>query len=216
MNNKVLNIISKLEKDIQVVIDTEDKTYTLYYGYKSGTYTDNVPNPLEFCKGIMYIRTNGKEIELFNNTGTKFKSIKNINQFDGFRNLIKELYENGFRVDEHKYDEEMLGYTSSEIIDSEYNNVIDCIEKYNCFSNSNILSDKEVFYTAYKNYEEQNSEDNYNIANCIDFYETYENKEYLIIKEFDKTKMFTKKSISFDVQVHGDLIEDILTKCKMI
>lgn len=216
MDNKILDIMAKLGIDNQVVIDTEDKTYTLYYGYKRGSHIDSIQNPLKSCKGIMYIRTNGKEIEIFNNTGVEFKSIKNVNQFDGFRNLVKELYKNGFRVDEHTYDEEMLGYNSSEIIDSEYNNVICCVEEYNWFSNSNILTNKEVFYTAYKNYEDQDAEDSYNIANCINFYETYENKEYLIIEEFDKTNFSTKTCVSFDVQDYEYIIENILTKCKVM
>lgn len=217
IENKIRSIIEKLDNEI-VELENENTKIIMYRGAVNIEECGYLDNPLFLTKGLFLIIPKDNKFEVKNNTSDTFESMSKVNEENGFRNLAKELYSKGYRIDEVYYNEysEFPGYESIEIFDSEY---YDANEKLNShiFDNNKILN-RELLHVGYKNnYDKDDITDwdYHSYRNWFHIFEDFTNGEFLVIEIIDKENIVYNKKIIYDPQCFNENIEELITKYKL-
>ena len=212
IDNKVRSIIEKLNNEI-VELENENAKIRMYRGAVNGRECVDIPNPLFMTKGLVIINPKNKKFEVTNNTPDIFDTISKVNEENGFRNLAKELYSKGYRIDEVYYNEysEFPGFESTELFDSDCHDASDYLNLEE-FNNSKKLN-KDSIYVAYKNFCIDYEDDSYHSCiNWFHMFDDFHSGEFLVIELTDKSEVTFERKVIYDIQCYNEIIETLLIK----
>lgn len=209
----VIDIIEKLDNEI-VELENANAKIRMYRGAINGRECSNISNPLFITKGLVVINPKDKKFEITNNTADIFESTSKVNEDNGFRNLAKELYSKGYRIDEVYYNEysEFPGLESTELFDSDSYDAIEYLN-LDAFNNSKLLN-KHSLYVAYKNFYEDNvaETDYHSCRNWFHIFDDFHSGEFLVIELTDKNEVTFERKVIYDAQCYNEIIETLLIK----
>lgn len=208
----LLDVIEKLDNEI-VELENENAKIRMYRGAVNSRECEEITNPLFMIKGLVIINPKNKKFEVTNNTSDKFDTTSKVNEESGFRNLAKELYSKGYRIDEVYYNEysEFPGFESTELFDSDCHDAFDYLN-LEVFNNSKKLN-KDSIYVAYKNFYIDYEDDSYHsCVNWFHMFDDFHSGEFLVIELTDKSEVTFERKVIYDAQCYNEIIETLLTK----
>lgn len=212
IDNKIRSIIEKLDNEI-VELENENAKIRMYRGAVNERECEEITNPLFMIKGLVIINPKNKKFEVTNNTSDKFDTTSKVNEESGFRNLAKELYSKGYRIDEVYYNEysEFPGFESTELFDSDCQDASDYLN-LEAFNNSKKLN-KDSIYVAYKNFCIDYEDNSYHsCVNWFHIFDDFHSGEFLVIELIDKSEVTLERRVIYDAQCYNEIIETLLIK----